>query len=187
MNEPYTSFKSSCKSLILTPTLAQNYLFNESLITIVKPQIGSLLYRMKRKTKKLSIYIVFYSNIRQKGKNRGIIDLVKLELINNIENNNVIFTHSNYPLILKLTNHGEWWSKKLKLEFKFQWDENFNETNILLSDSESYILPYERATNKKINSLPINSTHITIKPVKILRETKSLNDAYNLVIYTKIN
>lgn len=125
--------------LYLTPTNIQPFVFGETRFNIVKPEVGSILTRVNKKTGESRTYVVIRIQTRGKGYNKGAVDTAILELaagfdftsnINsqlplvNPYNYIVYYRLSNHPLILSLTNHGKWWSNQLANEFIFRWDVN---------------------------------------------------------------
>jgi len=100
----------------------QSYYYNNRQIQIPKPVLGSLLTKINLKTSETSSYVVIKIFTKKKGINKDIIHLIFLEKVVEITSTHVTYQSSSFPMILKLTNHGEWCSSKMKHEFKYLWD-----------------------------------------------------------------
>ncbi len=101
----------------------QSYLYRNEYVEILCPLVGSILNRTVKKTGSSEMFVVFDRSMKSKGNNKGVIDLIRLESIDNIDvdDNTVFYKDTDYPLVLKLTNHGQWWNKRLLSEFSFEW------------------------------------------------------------------
>ena len=126
-DEIFINFKEVNQDQITTVTLKlcsqQGYVRSSDNKTIVKPNIGSLLLRKgKRSINDNALFVVKELDHKKRGNNKGIVDTIILERVISIDDDIVKFAHSNHPLILLLTNHGDWWGKSLLRDYDFEWD-----------------------------------------------------------------
>lgn len=112
--------KSLHSKNVVTPTY-QNYFYNKEQITIIKPEIGSILYRSTKDEKNIQKFIVFTTSCKKNGKNKGVQDRIVLYEVINIERGVANFRQES-EMILYLTNHGEWWTNDLLKTYKFSWN-----------------------------------------------------------------
>ena len=103
-------------------TQLQNYIYNGRVIEVIKPCIGCILSRINLKTHETITYVVTACFTKKKGKNKDIIDLIYIEPIVDIHNDSITFVNSKCPGIIKLTNHGEWFSTTMRSQFEYSWN-----------------------------------------------------------------
>ena len=101
------------------PTQVQSFDYNHQNMNIVRPYIGSKLYRVNKKT--LDGFVVTKVFTKQKGKNKGVVDKIYLCKITSDCDNNIEYDPQK-KIILQLNNHGRWWNAKLQREYVFYWD-----------------------------------------------------------------
>ena len=100
----------------------QTYLYANTTNEILKPEVGTILTRIDKETHEIQPYVVTKIFKKSRGTNSGIIDLIYLEKINSIIEDVITYTTTEYPMIIKLTNHGEWISHTIKLKYDYLWD-----------------------------------------------------------------
>lgn len=109
------------ESMIMTSPQTQMYRYRGEAISIVSPRIGTVLRRSTRKTRQTEMFVAIEIAIKPRGNNKGVVDLVKLEPIDSVNDGFAVYRKSTYPLVMKLSNHGEWWTKRLLTEFEYEW------------------------------------------------------------------
>lgn len=107
----------------------QIYTIKDSHKIIPKPIIGCLLCRSDKLSESGDVFVVVRVGYKKRGNNRGITDTVMLDKIIKRYDDNVTYEPTTHPLILSLTNHGDWWSKSLADQYLFEWDPPINFRN----------------------------------------------------------
>ena len=94
--------------------------YNED-IEIIKPYIGSQLYRINKKTETCECFVVINISTKKNGKNKGLID--KITLCSKIDDSGERIEYDpQKKIILRLNNHGKWWNSSLRKEYRFSWN-----------------------------------------------------------------
>lgn len=114
--------KSNVLHITRCNTQFQHYIYNGRTLEITKPCVGCILSRVNLKTHETITYVVTSCFNKKKGKNKNIIDLIYIEPIVDIYDDSVTFINSKSPGIIKLTNHGEWFSTTMRSQFEYTWD-----------------------------------------------------------------
>lgn len=110
------------KSIDINKCETQNYIIKDSQKIIHKPTPGCLLLRSKKPFGSNDIFVVVRVGYKKRGNNKGVTDTVMLDKIIEKYSSNVTYEPTTHPLILSLTNHGDWWSKTLTNQYVFEWD-----------------------------------------------------------------
>ena len=113
---------TSVKSIDIKKCDKQIYAIKDSHKIIPKPTIGCLLLRSGRSSGSGDVFVVVRVGYKKRGNNRGVTDTVMLDKIIKRYDDNVTYEPTTHPLILSLTNHGDWWSKSLTDQYLFEWD-----------------------------------------------------------------
>jgi hypothetical protein len=113
---------TSVKSIDIKKCDKQIYTIKDSHKIIPKPSIGCLLIRSDKSSGSGDVFVVVRVGYKKRGNNRGITDTVMLDKIIKRYDDNVTYEPTTHPLILSLTNHGDWWSKSLADQYLFEWD-----------------------------------------------------------------
>ena len=103
-------------------TETQEFVYGNNIQKIVRPVVGSKLYRIDRKTKNIYIYIVTTICTKKSGKNANVVDTIYLHMVTNELDEHQIEYDSERSIILYLNNHGNWWTTLLNKEYKHSWN-----------------------------------------------------------------
>ena len=136
--------KGEDKTLPFEPIDYSNYHTQGEVKRVFSPKIGSVLKRVS-KLQVIQHYVVVNVFAKRTGVNSGLIDRIILEPVINpvilIENQIVRYKKSDYPLILSLTNHGQWWTKDMLKEYQFSFLDGKNEITVPISSPVPISLP----------------------------------------------
>lgn len=128
------------ESIIIKPTESQTHHFGSSVSTIIKPQIGSLLYRYTNGEDGHLSLVVTELRTKNRGKrNKGIVDdivchpVVEIQTAVGISSTKVAIYSTDEQYRYTLNNRGNWFSKERLLKYSYQWDEPIK-TTIYTSD-----------------------------------------------------
>ncbi len=109
--------------LLINQTLLQKYQYKDETFVIVKPVIGSLLYRYPIDSKTYDLFVVVKTERKRNGTtNRGIIDTVTLKGAQLNQDRSLVNVGNKQIMIFWLTPHGSWWKKSMNTEYIFSWD-----------------------------------------------------------------
>lgn len=113
---------SSTSSISRVETELQDYHREGNTFSIVKPNVGSILYQTSKQTGKVEIFVVVKVNKRKSKTNKGIISLIDMKPVKNIANDNIYYDNSANTITYRLNNFGEWWDTTMKNAYNFSWD-----------------------------------------------------------------
>lgn len=134
----------------LAQTSCQEYIYQNNILEIVSPNIGVILYRINRKTKEIQKFVVTEQSTKRNGNNKNVIDRITLYLVKSINDKNIEYNEKD-SIILHLTNHGAWWSKRLEKEFIFSW--NYLPSRI--SSLRGKLVQFVPRRRKKLSRIPL--------------------------------
>jgi hypothetical protein len=129
----------SDNTLLISHTSKQIYRYNDNEFSIIKPNVGSILSRFDKNTSDVKSYVVVNTFIKNKGRNKGIVDIVRLYPILSLNNRTVKYIKKDNPYILTLTNHGDWWTRDLENIYEFNWN-MYNNDQVLTSSPISSLI-----------------------------------------------
>ena len=99
----------------------QWYRLKDNMLSIVKPMCGSIIKLTNINTSEQYIYVVIRTNVKKKGNNKGIVDLIEVGLFISHDQDVIYYQENEFPIILSLTNHGEWLLKAFKKTYDMEW------------------------------------------------------------------
>lgn len=128
--------------VILTPTELQQHNSCRGIVDVVKPKIGSLLYRYvnvteptqrrtrgravqnKRPTKLTdeTCYVVIRLMRKQRGVNKGITDIAICSEVISIKRNQIFYDITGFSFNIKLNNQAHWFNREDLSRYTYNWD-----------------------------------------------------------------
>ncbi len=130
------------------PTSKQLFYYSDYKITIERPEIGSKLYRINKKTKDSNIYVVTKVFTRINGKNTNIVDKIFLHLMIEDLRGEISYDEKE-KIILHLNNHGQWWNQKISKEYKHSWNKPPSRVSSIHETVNKLIKPIHRRLRNK--------------------------------------
>ena len=112
------------KSIIHHNSDVQPFIYHNILQSIIKPNKGTILTLIPKDVvvEERKHYVVIEIFKSKKGVNKDIISMIYLQPIHKITSSTLIYQHTTYPMILRLTNHGHWGIIKIREKYTFLWD-----------------------------------------------------------------
>ena len=178
-----TSSESQCP---VVPCSMQNYYQRNNIKTIIRPNNGSILSRKSklvvssknmfidhdarhRNEQEEVLFVVTDIRLKKRGNNKGIVDCVFLERIITISESNdyVCYEKTKHPMVLALTNHGDWGDKTMTSEYDLYWDPIVQSPLLLLSPRSSTLSPRSSTLSFTALENPIVTQFKQSSPLKI--------------------
>jgi hypothetical protein len=155
-----------------TYTGHQTHVYSGKNNKAILPQLGTILYRRDKNKSDIIQLVVVHVQSKTRGVNKGIVDLVSLLPIVEIEDDQIYCQPKDLPFILRLTNRGEWFSKDLLKLYDLSWDKPISSptthsnltvaaSSELAKDILSNPIPKRNSSSKPIPALIPNLTVIS--------------------------
>jgi hypothetical protein len=136
---------SSLARVMLTPSGLQQHRSRRGIVDVVKPEIGSILYRYEnpKRCKSLngfgkscesektsdnqgqsidSQFVVTRISHKRRGDNKGIVDIAICSEIISIRRNQIYYNIPGFSFNIKLNNQAHWFNSDDLKRYTYSWD-----------------------------------------------------------------